>query len=351
MKFSVSRQALSDALSSASAIIKRTQIPALMAVKIAAETDGRISVSASNCEQWTKASVDATVSCPGCIGVPAELLLKCVKEAAAMVCELEAGETQLRVICGGGSSLIPLVPLDEFPEFKSAQQVAAVFDDGLLAGAINRVAYAVSDDVSRPTLNGICLDSERGKLVLVAVDGRRLAAERTDVDWSKPLIIPIGAVRQIAGLSGQTSLLVDAGLNLATFRGENSEVTTRLVEGKFPDWKQVIPAQTTNATATREELIAATRRAAVYQTETVCAMKLEFGNGIKVSLRSKLGEHSETISGTGPALEVNVQPRYLLEMLQAITDDEIKLGITDELSPIVMRQGNHTAILTVMRPN
>jgi DNA polymerase-3 subunit beta len=221
----------------------------------------------------------------------------------------------------------------------------------------------VSSDEARYVLNGIFFSLKEHKLTLVATDGRRLALveEEADIPEAKQgeFIVPAKTVNELERLLGEKG---DVELrfteNIAAFslqaeNGPSTVVQTKLVEGSYPNYRQVIPREAKQRiTLVREELLQALRRAEVMTTEKSNSVKLAFSkNTLTITANSpEVGEARETlaINYKGEDMCIAFNPRYLIEPLAALNDDEVYLELIDELSPGVLKV--KSAFLYVVMP-
>lgn len=252
------------------------------------------------------------------------------------------------------------LPKDEFPklpEFKDKEAVKV--EQQVLKDALAQTSYAVSHDESRYILNGILFKIENDNLTLVATDGRRLALTQKKIGQSghKQLkaIIPSKAIHELGrNLKEDGEALVTFGENQALFDLGAIRIITRLIEGDFPDYQQVIPKELKDKIRiNRERFLLAIRRAAILSTVDYQAAKVEvFKNKIVISKSTPdIGESREELETeySGRELVVGFNPGYLIDAVKNITDEEISLEVIDSEKPGVIRNPEHISIVLPMR--
>ena len=217
---------------------------------------------------------------------------------------------------------------------------------------LRKTSFAVSTDETRYVLNGIYMSLKDHKITMVATDGRRLALTDEEVDINpdsqSEFIVPTKTINELNRLLQQTGdIEIKFTENQALFnlKGENGYsvvVITKLVEGNYPNYKQVIPAEAAErVTLAREELLQALRRAEIMTSEKSNSVKLTFSkNNLTITANTpEVGEARESIAINykGKDLAIAFNPGYLMDPLKALENDEVFLELTDELSPGVVK--------------
>jgi len=217
---------------------------------------------------------------------------------------------------------------------------------------LKKTSFAISSDESRYVLNGIFISLKEHKLTMVATDGRRLAFAEEEVDVSEKsqgeFIVPAKAVNELNRLlqdKGDVEINFSenqAAFNLRDEKGPNVLIVTKLIEGSYPNYRQVIPSETKERVAlSREEFLHALRRAEIMTSEKQNSVKLAFGkNNLAITANSpEVGEARESlaINYKGKEMAIAFNPGYLIEPLNALTDEEVYLELIDELSPGVLK--------------
>jgi len=345
----------------------RTTLPILSNVLIRAE---------GNHVEFTATDLDVTVACKvegkvikaGATTLPVKKLFGIVRELQGEI-EIETDEKNLTSIRSGSSFFkIHGLAADEFPplpNFKDDKKVTQPQEN--IRAMIRKTSFAVSTDESRYVLNGIFFSLKEGKMTLVATDGRRLALVDEEVEIAEKsageFIVPAKAINELNRLlqeKGEVELKF--GENQASFALKNETglsvlLITKLIEGNYPNYRQVIPGEAKERIAVgREELVQALRRAEIMTSEKANSVKLSFGkNVLTITANSpEVGEARETmaINYKGQELAIAFNPRYLIDPLNALTEDEVFIELIDELSPGVIKiNGPFLSVVMPMRLN
>lgn len=252
------------------------------------------------------------------------------------------------------------LPKDEFPklpEFKDKEAVKV--EQLVLKEILTQTSYAVSHDETRYILNGILFKIENDTLTLVATDGRRLALTQKKIGKSChqqfKAIIPSKAIHELnRNLKEEGDALLTFGENQALFDLGAIRIISRLIEGEFPDYQQVIPKEVKDKIKiNREKFLLAIKRAAVLSTLDYQAAKIEvFKNKIVISKSTPdIGESREELEVvySGKELVVGFNPAYLIDAVKNLTGEEISLEVLDSEKPGVIRSPEHLSIVLPMR--
>jgi DNA polymerase-3 subunit beta len=242
---------------------------------------------------------------------------------------------------------------DEFPplpKFKEDKKVG--LPQETLKAMMRKTSFAISTDEARYVLNGIFLSLKDHKVTMVATDGRRLALVDEEVDISEQsqgeFIIPAKAVNELNRLlqeKGEVELKYSenqAAFTLKDEKGFSVLIVTKLIEGNYPNYRQVIPAETRERVPLpREEFLHALRRAEIMTSEKANSVKLTFGkNNLAITANSpEVGEAKESIAVNykGKEIAIAFNPKYLIDPLNALPNDEVFVELIDELSPGVLK--------------
>jgi DNA polymerase-3 subunit beta len=345
----------------------RTTLPILSNVLIRAE-GGHVEFTATDLDVTVACKVEAKVSQPGATTLPVKKLFGIVRELQGEI-EIETDDKNLSSIRSGSSFFkIHGLAADEFPpmpKFKDDKKVSQPQEN--IRAMIRKTSFAVSTDESRYVLNGIFISLKDGKMTFVATDGRRLALVDEEVDISEKsageFIVPAKAINELNRLlQDKGDVEIKFGENQASFALKNETgfsvlLITKLIEGNYPNYRQVIPGEAKERIAVgREELMQALRRAEIMTSEKANSVKLAFGkNVLTITANSpEVGEARETmaINYKGKELAIAFNPRYLIDPLNALTEDEIFIELIDELSPGVVKiNGPFLYVVMPMRLN
>jgi len=355
MKFTISKDNLFSGLAALQGIVgHRTTLPILSNVLLQAEAD-RLNLTATDLDVTISRSVPANVIKQGKVTLPARKLFGLVRE-------LENGDIGLEVDdkcrcnfrVGPSFYKINGLSADEFPsqpKFKEERKV--VIEQSKILEMLKRTSYAASTDEARYVLNGIFFSLKDHKLTMVATDGRRLALAEEEVDIPEDtqaeFIVPTKAVSELSKLLGPTGQLeIQSSENQTAFglRAEGlppTNLCTKLVDGNYPNYRQVIPSESKiRINLPREEFLHALRRANVMMGEKQNSVRLTFGeNTLTITTNSTdVGEGEEriAINYKGQELAIAFNPLFLIHPLEALDgQDEVFFDLVDELAPGVIR--------------
>jgi DNA polymerase-3 subunit beta len=331
----------------------RTTLPILSNVLMRAEGT-TVEFTATDLDVTVACKVEGKVTKPGATTVPVKKLFGIVRELNGGDIDIEVDEKNVCSIRSGSSfyKINGLGP-DEFPplpQFKDDKKVA--LPQETVKSMMRKTSFAVSTDESRYVLNGLFLSLKDNKMTMVATDGRRLALVDEEVDLNEKntgeFIIPAKAVGELNRLMASTGAVeIKLGENQASFslkdeKGLSVLLITKLIEGNYPNYRQVIPGEPKERVPLgREEFLHALRRAEIMTSEKANSVRLTFGkNTLAITANSpEVGEARETmaVNYKGNELAIAFNPRYLIDALGALTEDEVFFELIDELSPGVLK--------------
>jgi DNA polymerase-3 subunit beta len=242
---------------------------------------------------------------------------------------------------------------DEFPpiqKFKEDKKI--VLSQEKMKSMLRKTSFAISSDESRYVLNGIYIILKEHKMTMVATDGRRLALVDEELDIPEnsqgEFIVPTKAVNEMSRLLGEKDEVEmkfsenQVSWTLKDEKGNSAVVISKLVEGNYPNYKQVIPSEAKERVALpREEFLGALRRAQIMTSDKANSVKLAIGrNNLAITANSPdVGEARESlaINYKGKDLQIAFNPGYLIDPLAVLTEEEVFLELIDELSPGVLK--------------
>ncbi|MGD0536810.1 MAG: DNA polymerase III subunit beta [Verrucomicrobiota bacterium] len=371
MKLTIAKDQLSSGLQAVQNIVGvRTTLPILSNVLLRA-TEGSLELTATDLDVTIVCSVGATVAKPGATTLPVKKLVSIVRELATAELELEVDDKNCCSLRAGASFFrINGLSAEEFPPLpKFAEKRRVVLPQDKLKGMLRRTSFAVSNDEARYVLNGIFFSLKEHKMTLVATDGRRLALTDEEVDITADsqaeFIVPTKAISELSRLlqeKGDVEITFTDNQAAFTVKsepeaGSNILVITKLVDGTYPNYRQVIPGESKERIPLiREELLQALRRAEIMTSDKNNSVKLAFSkNSLAVTANTPdVGEARENLAVNykGKDLAIAFNPTYLLDALKALDTDEVFLELTDELSPGVVKiNGPFLYVIMPMRMN
>jgi len=348
-KFKVSKEKLLAGMQNVQNVVStRTTLPILSNVLLQAANDG-LTLTTTDLDVAVRCKVEAEISKPGATTLPARKLFSIVKEVPGAELEMEVDDRNAASIrCGSSFYKIIGLPEDEFPRFPQADGAKKLkLEQNILREALKKTAYAVSNDETRYVLNGVFLSFKADKLTVVATDGRRLALVESDLEIPKggeaEMILPTKAVNELQRLlTDKDDVRIAFSESQIIFEVGATTLASKLVEGAYPNFRQVIPAESKERIALeREVLLAALHRASLLASEKTQSVKLSFSkNTLTITATTPdVGEAKETASVNykGKDLTVAFNPQYLMDPLRNLDADEVFLELTDELSPGVLK--------------
>lgn len=337
MRFTISREKLQEGLAAVTATIPaKTTLPVLANILVEA-TDKGIRLSGTDLDIAVTTEVAADIETPGAITIPAKKLSEIARELPpAPVRIAAAGEQRVTLDCGRTHFKILGLPRDEFPAFPNVRfSESWRIRSGDLQKLIAHTSFAVSTEESRPILNGVLWELKPDMMRMVATNGHRLAKMEMPIKSggapATDLIVPPKALEQIRRLFPEDEELeIAKGENHLGFRSPFTAVFTRLIEGPYPPYAQVIPKDNNRvAIADRTALTSALRRMSIIASDQTHRIRLSFNAGmLKFSVQTPdLGEAADelAIRYTGDSLDIGFNANYLLEILRFIPTDEVRM--------------------------
>ena len=350
MNLSVPKEALSQLLYLASTIVeRRTTMPILANVKLTAE-NGKLSIAATDLEISLVGEVAATIKTPGSITIGGKVLYEIARELPGESVTLHAQKAQrLEIESGQSRFKINGISADEYPAVQgvSLRKRTAV-DAQKLYEMFKKTAFCVSTDETRYNINGVYVEGskpgkgENGQIRFVATDGHRLAmidrpAEGLEIQ--DQVIIPRKGLQELMKVLESNDGVAYVDSYEGFFIVESGSVTmgVRLVDGQFPDYRQVIPLETTTTIeVARPELLSAVRRVSLVTTDKsrTIKFKLVSGNLVISSQSPEHGEASESlvVNATGAEVTIGFSAKYLQDLLAAMEESEtVTLRLSGDL--------------------
>ncbi len=354
MNLTVAKEQIINGLQAVQNVVGvRTTLPILSNVLIRAEGD-RLEFTATDLDVTVACAVEAKIKKGGSTTVPVKKLFGIIRELNNPEIEIEVDDKNTCSVRSGASFYkINGISAEEFPpltKFKEDKKV--VLPQEKIRGMLKKTSFAISTDESRYVLNGIFISLKEHKLTMVATDGRRLALVDEEVDVSEKsqgeFIVPAKAVNELSRLlSDKGDVEIRYTDNQASFtlkddKGFSILIISKLIEGNYPNYRQVIPAETKERIALqREEFLHALKRAEIMTSDKSNSVKLTFGkNNLAITANSpEVGEARESlaINYKGKEMAIAFNPKYMIDPLNALADDEVYLELIDELSPGVFK--------------
>ncbi len=348
MELSVTQENLARALGAASRVASsKTQLPILSNILL--RTDGhRLMVAATNLEIATTQLIGAKIINDGAITIPARLITEFVSSLPKTTVTLKVTDNKLHITADGYSSVINGTLADDFPELPTINDKTAVsyaIDTAALKQSIGQTILTASSDATRPVLTGVYWHSHEGALYLAATDGYRLSEKRlvsTQSDVSA--IIPTSTLQEVLRTLGDDTNEVEVLFDESQvrFRMNDIEITSRLIDGNFPDYRQLIPATSeSNITISRAQFAQITKVAGLFARESGGSVTITADAEKDLlslhSVASELGENtSEADAEVSADGQVTLNSRYLTEALGVIDGETVTFRFSGKLSPCVL---------------
>jgi DNA polymerase III subunit beta len=360
MKVTCSREELTQKLGIVSrGVSTRTAVQILGGILLSAEA-GRLMLAATDMELSLRASLEAEVEGEGAVVVPGRLLVELTRllPDSEVSIEQRADEGIIHIRSGSFESRLNTYTAEDFPRLPDVDALErhAVDRDALLE-TIARVSRSASRDESRPVLTGILVRFEPGKLVMAATDSYRLSVKETEIDGAVPeleAIVPARALGELARI-GQGAEQIELGVqeNQVVFGIDGIWLTTRRIDGQFPNYRQLIPESFEHEVAlAREEVLDVVRRIAV-MAQRNSPLRLRFAEGeLTVSARTQdVGEAEESlpVSFGGEALEIGFNSDFLRDGIESVAGETLRFRLISPLRPCVLQaEGNDDFLYLIM---
>ncbi len=335
MKVTITRENFQKGLSAVAATIPtRTTLPVLSNILVETLED-RLRVRGTDLDISVSIQTAAEVSRQGAITLPAKKVADIARELPDAPVELESEGGRVLLACGKSKFRLNSLPSEEYPSFPDV-----AFDEGwtLRGGELQRLSshtsFAVSSEETRPVLNGVLWQLRGDAMLMVATNGHRLAKMGVKLEGAggeDDLIVPPKALQQVERLfDAEDQLQIARSESHLGFRTERTEVYTRLIEGPYPNYEQVLPSShDKECVADKAELAAALRRVAIVASDQTHRVRLIFGpDKLALAVQTPdLGEAEDElpVAYTGTPIEIGFNAQYLLEMLRYIHTDEVKI--------------------------
>jgi DNA polymerase-3 subunit beta len=341
---------------------RRATMPVLSHVLLGVAKN-RIEISATDLETTMSTWSTAEVLKEGSLAVPARKLYEIVKELEGGDIEVEEiGNHWIEIRASSAVFKIAGLPSDDFPiipELHSDHLFSV--ESSLLEEMISKTIFAVSPDELRRNLAGIYFEEAGSKsLRLVSTDGHRLSLVEKNIDsrvkFEKGFVVPkkgVAELRKVLKLTDKVRIGVGDSFFMA--EGEDIVLIARLIDADFPDYRQVTP-EVTKATLTlkKGEFLSALKRVSILSSEKTRSVKFVIGkDGMTlISISPEVGEAKEKVQVeySGDPMELGFNSRYLMDVLEVISEEKVQMGLIDELSPAVLRPEGDEIYLSVIMP-
>ena len=369
MEFRIDKDTFLKALQKVQGIVeRRNTMPILSNVLIEASTD-RLYITATDLEVGMKSSYPTEVVKEGKITVSAKKIYEIIKELSDEKILFSTKENDwVEIQCGKAHFNIVGLSSDEFPYFPKVNEDSFIMlNSAILREMIEKTSYAICHDETKYNLNGVLVkaleENGRGLLRMVATDGHRLSIAEKEMsgtiskELAKGIIFPKKGIFELKKMTEEEDgdILLGFMDNNAIIKKGNTVVVMRLVDGEFPDYTKVVPANNTRIVRVNKEmLLHSLRRMAILSSEKFKGIKFDIKPGLMEisSSNPELGEAREEleIDYDGEPLTSRFNARYMIDVLSVLEETGVELLFKDELSPAIMRPADTVGFLSVVMP-
>ena len=366
MKLSVMQENLARGLSVVSrAVSARSTLPVLANVLLKTE-DAGLKLTATNLEIGITCWVPGKIEVDGATTVDAKLLTDLVASmpgSERVDLELKEADT-LQIRCGSSASHLRGIDADEFPAIQTAgERPTTRVNQGILRRALEETVFAAASDEARPILTGVLARFEGDRLTLAAADNYRIAVKTIstlDAVTETSVVIPARALHHLTRILGDVDdpveLVLAQARNQVLFHVEGIDLVSRLIDGQFPNYQQVLPSShATRAEFDRSELLKVVRPAALIASSSANIVKLSVGadgRGMTVSASAEVGDYEGQVEAAveGDATAIAFNARYLHDVLSNVAAERFALELNGPLSPGVFRPVGDELYVHVVMP-
>ena len=347
LKLTCSRDELMQKLAViARGVSTRASVLVLTGILLRAES-GKLALAATDMELSLRSELEAEVEGEGAAVVPGRLLLDIVKQLPASSVAIEHRPEEGSVIVTSGASTFRLhtFAAEDFPRLPDVDGQLSAIEPVTFLDTVSRVGRSASRDESRPVLTGILVRFEAGRIVMAATDSYRLSVKETDSPGTLPeldAIIPARALQELTRIaSGSEELELGVRENHVVFGAGGSWLTTRRIEGQFPNYKQLLPeAFEHEVVLQRDEILEVVRRVAI-MAQRNSPLRLRFAEGeLTVSaVTQDVGEARESLPApySGEPLEIGFNAEFLRDGIDSIEGETLRLKLISPLRPAVLQ--------------
>lgn len=369
MKFRCERDTLAEALATAGRSVATRGTATSAALGLRIEVKGnRLTVLGTDLDLTIRVDLEAIGLDDGALVAPARLASDIVRSLEPGAVTFEGGEEEVEISAARSRFVVRTYPLEDFPVLNEPGPDQVSLPSSVLAEALRQVVRAASDDDARPLLTGVLVAAEGDGVRLVATDSYRLAMR--DVSGTGPLptgaeqiLVPARALSELQRLLGTASAKEDISKSVgfamsdldATFSAPGVRLTTRLLDGRFPDYRQLIPPKYPNQLRVgKEALLDALRRVRLLVRDNTTPVRLSLRpSTVELSVVSQeIGHASEDVDADyeGEELVVAFNPTYLIDGVEAVMGDEVVLETVDATKPATVRSPEHDDYRYLLMP-
>ncbi|MHB8671036.1 MAG: DNA polymerase III subunit beta [Acidimicrobiales bacterium] len=359
MKFRSERDSLLEALSTAARAAARTNAhPALQGIRVQASGD-LVQLMGTDLDLTIEVELGVAGVSDGVGVIPAKLITDIVRALEPGAVTVDVNDSEARVSAGRSQFVVRTLPVEEFIQLSEPAPDAVTIGASELADALRQVVPAASHDEARPILTGVLMAAEAGGLRLVATDSYRLAVR--DLPGSAVLgegqqvLVPARSLGELGRLiTGADEVTLRLGEDHASFEVGSTRVTTRLIEGEFPNYRQLIPSSYPNRLiVAKEPLLDAVRRVKLLARESAPVRLGLHSETLELTATTQdVGQAQEDVDAKyeGTELVVAFNPEFLTAGLEAVAGDEVVMEVLDGGKPVTLRSTETNDHLYLLMP-
>src|SRR3990172_3403043 len=363
MHIRISRDELYSGVGPIQAVVETKRSLPILSHLLLEASSNRLSIFGTDLDVGVRKGVDGEVIKEGSIALSARKLYEIIRELPATTVELNAdADLTATITCGKSEFRMKGLPRDDFPSMREPKEGGILLERRLFRDMIRRTLFAVSSDQTRYTLNGILFRATPKDVRMVATDGHRLAISTVETDVTKdsgPIeaIIPRKAAAEMLKLLRDEpgEIEIETSENHLLLSSDQTLIDSRLIEGQFPNYEQVIPTTATKqVTLDREAFLAGLRRTSTILGERTVptTMELKPGKLLLSCVNLDLGEARERLDVEYPHEELTVgfNARYILDFLSVAEGEQVTIQLQDSLSPALFRAKDDKSYSCVIMP-
>ena len=364
MKLSTKREELVSKLSVVSrAVSTRAATQALSGILLTVDENGASALAATDLEMGLRTSLEAETDGPGSVLLPGRLLAELARSLGddTVQIELREAERDVEIRSGGSSFHLRVLPAEDFPKFPEAGEEPMTIPAAALAETVDVVARAASRDDMRPVLTGVLVTAAGAEMTMVATDSYRLAVKRTALEpalsGELEANIPARALRELGRIVTADEVeAVEVSLlpNQAVFRAGAVVLNTRLIDGQFPNFRQLLPeSYEHDVRLPRGDFLEVARRVSQLAQRNA-PLRLSFSSGELTVAASTpdVGDAEETMPAAfeGEDLEIGFNPEFLKEGIESVEGDEVMLRLISPLRPGLLQPVDNEDLRYLVMP-
>ena len=349
MKFSIVRSTFFDALQKVQNIVPSKGTLQILSNALIQVEDNKLSITTTDLDMSVRCYIDCEVEEPGSVTLPVRRLASMVREIPEGKIMIEVDDNDVASIQAGSTFFkIYGLPIHDFPPVPTAEgKYCYNINEGVFREMLRKSSYAASQDETRIILNGVLLSFKDSKLTTVATDGRRLALVEQEVEFSPEaecdVVLPTKAVSELLRIiDGDEELKIYIQNKQIIFELKDSIMSTKVIDGVYPNYRQVIPSGCDERVVVERELLnSAIRRVKIVTSETSDTVRLTFSaNQLTINSNTPdVGEGRSTvpIKYAGKEISIVFKPEYVMDPLKNIDDDEVFFELNDGFSPALLK--------------